>query len=116
MKFIRKPTVVEAIQWLGTNLKEVTQFIDGHPVDTSTKNAEDKWGVYETIVKRVGLTIETPYGYNQISIGDWVIRESNNDLYHCSPDVFKANYRKPNEENHATIPEPFDPRVSQRSI
>jgi hypothetical protein len=81
MKYRKKPVVVEAIQWTGTNVVELMDFvgtdltwIEGDPfVDTLEGDA---------------LTI---------SFRDYVIRGIQGEFYPCKPDIFEDSYEKVEE-------------------
>ena len=81
MKYRKKPVVIEAVQWTGTNEKEIFQFLDAKEITNS-----------------VGLTftgeieIETLEGKMTGSLNDWIIRGVKGELYPCKPDIFEATY------------------------
>ncbi len=87
MKFRKKPVVVEAVQWTGENLKEVTAFTGQHP-------SADKWTwkEYESVVVELGLKIFTLEGSHMASVGDWIIKGVKGEFYPCKPDIFDATY------------------------
>ena len=76
MKFRKKPVVIEAIQWLGTNYEEVCVFLG----DNDLPWVESK------------LRISTLEGVMEASEGDWIIRGVKNEIYPCKPDIFQATY------------------------
>lgn len=90
-KFRKKPVVIEAVQWTGSNLKEVLSFTGKHP----------KWGdwfscfeEYEKCVNDSGgiFKILTLEGTHNASPGDWIIRGVNGEHYPCKPDIFEKTY------------------------
>ena len=82
MKYRKKPVVIEAIQYNGTNLNEVlTLNSDG---SRDIQENEDSKGNY--------LMIPTLEGVMVASIGDFVIQGINKELYPCKPDIFKKTY------------------------
>lgn len=92
MSFYRKkPVIIEAIQWDGTNLKEVTQFLGIHP-------EKSKW--YDTFqdyvdhIKRKGdsFHIFSIKGNMTTNLGDYVIKGLDGEFYPCNPDVFQKTY------------------------
>lgn len=77
MKFRKKPVVIEAKQWLGTNADEMHDFIGNqmswHPI---TK----------------GLFIHTLEGVHAANAGDWIIKGIKGEFYPCRPDIFEQTY------------------------
>ena len=64
MKYVKKPVVVEAVQW----------FAEGdHPAVISG-------------------CIQTLEGQMRVSPGDWIITGVNGEHYPCKPDVFEKTY------------------------
>ena len=75
--YVKKPVVIEAVQWTGDNHQEVAKFIgipyplnDGNPV------------------------IQTLEGDMTASKDDWIIRGVKGELYPCKPDIFEASYQE----------------------
>lgn len=90
-KFVKKPVVVEAVQWKGDNLFEIITFTDGKP-DLTTRMAAEKWGDYEILVEREGFKIQTLEGMMSASVGDWIIKGVQGEFYPCKPDIFEQTY------------------------
>lgn len=86
-KFRKKPVVIEAIQWLGNNLKEVIEFTGLHE---SAKKWN--WEQYEKVVAEDGLKIFTLEGKMNADIGDFIIKGVKGEFYPCKPDIFIATY------------------------
>lgn len=80
-KFRKKPVVIEAVRYDGTNLKELENFVGG------LRYGE---GPYE-------IFIPTLEGMMQISVGDYVIRGVRGEHYPCKPDIFEKTYDKVEE-------------------
>ena len=84
MKFRKKPIVIEAIQFTGSNLFDCLRFM----------------GVPENVVNNPELhatdcpVIDTPEGCMTASPGDWIIRGVKNEYYPCKPDIFAATYEE----------------------
>ncbi len=85
--FCKKPVVIEAVQWLGTNLLEVIRFTGLHASATHFK-----WEEYEDLVAREGLKIFTLEGPLMASVGDWIIKGVKGEFYPCKPDIFASTY------------------------
>lgn len=114
MKYVKKPIVIEAVQWNGENLEEVITFLGG----ADTRN--DYFGnlyvtgknfVYQSIDSRmgctppqrnycqlpssnitIGFTIITLEGDMQASVGDYIIKDIKGEYYPCKPDIFEQSY------------------------
>jgi len=90
--FRKKPVVIEAVQFVGHNVAEVSTFMDSSPV-YGNKGA-DEW-----------LLIETLEGTMRADKNDWIIRGVKGELYPCKPDIFTATYDEvglPDEVDTAT--------------
>lgn len=87
MKFRKKPVVIEAIQWAGDNLREVIEFTGRHE---SAK--EWSWAHFEEVVANNGLKIFTLEGSLKASVGDWIIKGIQGEIYPCKSEIFEATY------------------------
>jgi hypothetical protein len=90
-KFVKKPVIIEAIQWTGKNLREVISFTDRLP-DNKSQHASMKWQEYEDLVARDGLKIFTLEGKMDAAAGDWIIKGVKGEFYPCKPDIFNMTY------------------------
>lgn len=79
-KYVRKPVVIDAVQWTGENIQEILDFA-GKAVLTIMK-------------KNQPFQIQTLEGKYTVSVGDWVIRGVKGEYYPCKPDIFKLTYKK----------------------
>lgn len=79
-KFRKRPVVIEAMQFDGTeeSAKAVLRWMN-------LPDASYRDGV-------TSLFIPTMEGVMTASAGDWVIRGVSGELYPCKPDIFKATY------------------------
>ena len=84
-RFRKKPAVVEAAQWTGENIAEVTRLL------SHTGGRFCFGGTVE---------IHTLEGVMTAQPGDWIIRGVKGELYPCKPDIFAATY-EPAEERPA---------------
>lgn len=82
MKFRKKPVVIEAVQFTGSNLFECLRFM-GEP-ESIVNNPE----LHATDCPVI-LTLE---GAMQTRPGDWIIRGVKGEYYPCEPDIFAATY------------------------
>jgi predicted RNase H-like nuclease (RuvC/YqgF family) len=86
-KYRKKPVVIEAILWNGTNLREIIDF-------TGLHHSAEKWTwkEYCDVVDREGLKIFTIEGSLNASIGDYIIKGVKGEVYPCKPDIFDMTY------------------------
>lgn len=83
-KYRKKPIVVDAIQWDGTNDGEIGGFIFG-----------DKNGMYiESKEDKIVMKISTLEGIMDASVNDYIIKGVNGEFYPCKPDIFEKTYTK----------------------
>lgn len=90
-KFRKVPVVVEAIQWTGTNLKEVLDFTGKHhKFDLWFSSFEH----YKEQVEKDGLKFKifTLEGTMTADVGDYIIRGVQGEHYPCKPAIFNATY------------------------
>jgi hypothetical protein len=80
MKYRKKPVIVEAIQWTGTNPNEIIEFC----------NKEREVAGFTRVGGR--LVISTLEGRMNASIGDYIIRGVEGEFYPCKPDIFDETY------------------------
>lgn len=86
-KWRKKPVVIEAMRWSGTNLPEILSFTGRH------SSAEKwTWAEYEAVVAKSGFKIFTLEGPHRVSVGDWIIKGVKGEFYACKPDIFEATY------------------------
>lgn len=89
-KFRKKPVVIEAMEYDGTNADQLIEFMGG----TKQANAETKTrpgpgrGVHQELV------IHTLEGDMSASLNDWIIRGVQGEFYPCKPDIFAATYER----------------------
>ncbi len=78
-KYRKKPVVIEAIQWTGFNIKEVSEFFGQ---DSDFGRHGGTWSI---------ITLE---GTMDTSIDDWIIKGVKGEFYPCKPDIFEQTYEK----------------------
>jgi hypothetical protein len=81
MKYRKKPVEIEAIQWTGDNLVEISQFMTNGRYDSKTQT----------------IQIETLEGTMSANIGDYIIKGVKGEFYPCKPDIFEQTYDKVGE-------------------
>lgn len=104
MKFRKKPVVVEAVQWNGTNVVEVYNFLENKNVETQYGVKTDGKNFYikfENGSCQLGtLMIKTLEGEHKASVGDYIIKGVNGEFYPCKPDIFLATYEEVIEDGN----------------
>ena len=85
MKYRKKPVIIEAIQFEDNSdrIIEIHEFMGG---DTIRVNYEDKDNPY--------LKIETLEGIMKASVGDYLLKGVNGEVYPCKPDIFEKTYER----------------------
>ena len=81
MKYRKKPVVVEAVQYTGSNFSTIKEFADG--CDRRVAMAFDDEVMIRTLE---GDMIARP--------GDWIIKGVHGELYPCKPDIFAETYEE----------------------
>ena len=80
--FRKRPVVIEAVQWTGRNVAEISIFTEG----------ESRLAHPDLIVPI--LVIHTLEGDHLASPGDWIISGIRNEFYPCKPDIFEQTYEE----------------------
>jgi hypothetical protein len=79
MKYRKKPVEIEAIQWTGRNLDEISFFV-GEALLPIERRPD-----YQ-------LKIKTLEGDHAVSINNFVIKGIKGEFYSCRPDIFEETY------------------------
>ena len=79
-KFVKKPVVIEAIQYDGANITEIETFVGGKLPTVMNSNKDTQ------------LVVSTLEGDMKVTKGDYVIKGINGEFYPCKPDIFKSTY------------------------
>ncbi len=88
IKYRKKPVVVEAIQWNGTNDLDIINFAAPAAYFFYDLDSQDKQDYHADLV------ISTLEGDMTASVGDYIIRGIDGQFYPCKPDIFKKTYEK----------------------
>lgn len=78
MKYRKKPVVIEAVQFDGTD--ESCDWLLPQLRDGSISRSFNK------------LYIKTLEGTMTADVGDWIIKGVNGEFYPCKPDIFEKTY------------------------
>lgn len=95
-KYRKKPIVIDAVRWTGTNIDEVLAIVNF----ATLPNNE---GYIKPGIGHVPLTgelsIPTLEGTMTAKPGDWIVRGVKGECYPIKPDIFEATYEQ--EPDHA---------------
>lgn len=83
MKYRKKPVVIEAIQWDGTNYEEICEFVNA----SLQRDARE---LYKG--EASNLLIQTLEGTMEARIYDYIIKGVKGEFYPCKPDIFAETY------------------------
>ena len=86
MRYRKKPVVIDAVQWTGTNHREMFDFLTDYQCTDQYMSAEGK--------VPGGLVIKTLEGEHLANIGDYIIRGVHGEFYPCKPDIFRKTYEE----------------------
>jgi len=92
MKYRKKPVEIEAVQWLGSNHREMFEFLGGTP-DEYISTSGDNFYIDHNKVQG-GLIIRTLEGEHIATIGDFIIKGVKGEYYPCKPDIFELTYEE----------------------
>ena len=81
MKYRKKPVVIEAVQWDGSNVDEVLGLT------LCSGSVRRGLGSQNSV-----LFIDTLEGTMRADRNDWIIKGVKGELYPCKPDIFAATY------------------------
>lgn len=82
MKFIKKPVIIEAVQWDGKS-------------STANSFIGESYGVdWEYVENSNDIEIPTFEGRMRCNKGDWVIKGIAGEFYPCKPEIFKLTYEQ----------------------
>ena len=90
MKFRKKPVVIEAVQWTGSNVDEVI----AHLLCTASFRRKDFTSVNGGVLPGGILLIDTLEGTMEANPQDWIIKGVKGEFYPCKPDIFAATYEE----------------------
>ena len=83
-KYRKKPIIIEAIRWSGSNVKEINIFTNKPP--QRILSWDDS--LNESVI------ISTLEGDMRAKKGDYIIKGINGEFYPCKPDIFKKTYER----------------------
>lgn len=96
-KYKKKPIVVEAIRWTGSNLEEIRNFVGSDLIEEYVELCDIKRTLKKMLVD---IAIDTLEGTMKVDYGDYIIKDVNNELYPCKPDIFEQTYEEVIEDGN----------------
>jgi hypothetical protein len=87
--------VVQAMQWTGDNLAEITGFLD-----------EDE---FNHLPHHETLVLDVVHEHGSARKGDWVVRDGDGHLMSCDPNTFAATHEETNADGGQVIVHPEYP-------
>lgn len=91
-KFRKKLVVIDALQWDGSNHRDMFDFLTGNKKKHEYMNTNGKTYYIDLAKVEGGLIIKTLEGEYTASIGDWIIKGISGEFYPCKPDIFELTY------------------------
>jgi len=80
MKYRKKPVIIDAIQYTGSNGYFIGEWSRSKVIERAGQ------------CKRAYLQINTLEGWMTAIVGDWIIKGIKGEFYPCKPDIFEATY------------------------
>lgn len=78
-RYTKRPVEIEALQWDGSNVNEVMNFMGWRNAEHDEMN---------------GLVIRTLEGNHSAGVGDFIIKGVKGEFYPCKPDIFGLTYEE----------------------
>ena len=85
-KYVKKPIVIEAIQFNGYNFGTVYDWVYNTNIYLDRKYSEECY--------KENFLVKTLEGDMNASIGDFIIKGVNGEFYPCKPDIFEKTYQE----------------------
>lgn len=96
-KFRKKPVVVEAVRWTGSNLEEIRNFVGSDLIEDCVELFDTKRELKKMLV---GIAINTFEGTMRVDYGDYIIKGVQGEFYPCKPDIFEQTYEEVIEDGN----------------
>ena len=90
-KYRKKPVVVEAVRWTGSNLEEIRNFVGSDLIEEYVELFDIKRTLKEMLVD---IAIDTLEGTMRVDYGDYIIKGVKGEFYPCKSDIFLATYEE----------------------
>lgn len=90
-KYRKKPVVIEAIQFTGSNHDEISEFAPGYFNEVHPDDRSDDPEVTAEIFDNLHST------WVGVKDGQWIIKGVKGEFYPCAADVFQQTYEAVDE-------------------
>ncbi len=87
-EYRKKPVVIQAVQFTGTNHDEVQDFAPGLFHEVHPDDRTDDPDITAEVMDELHST------WVGVKDGQWIIRGVQGEFYPCDPDVFSATYEE----------------------
>lgn len=95
-KYRKKPVVVEAVRWTGSNLEEIRNFVGSDLIEDCVELFDTKRELKKMLV---GIAVNTLEGRMRADYGDYIIKGVKGEFYPCKPDIFEQTYDEVIDDN-----------------
>lgn len=92
MKYKKKPVVIEAIRWNGSNMNEIENFMGEFFLGYEVLS-DAAWEVSKGI-PFTEIRIKTIDSVAKAVNGDYIIKGTQGEFYPCKPDIFELTYER----------------------
>ena len=99
MKFRKKPVVIEAFKYDGDLMNQSGEWYVPDWAVNAFKNSILYYDQLSSEEPPIELYIKTLEGQMHVSVGDWIIKGVNGELYPCKPDIFEKTYEQVESKN-----------------
>lgn len=93
MRYIKKPVVIEAVQFTRENIDKCVEFSQGNLEKITLPRCIN--GKMTGAIK----TLESGHGGQIVTEGDFIIKGVQGEFYPCKPDIFYETYEEFKEES-----------------
>jgi len=91
-EYVKKPIVIEAVQWMGDNEEEISPL-----------------GPNSMIFSGDNILIETREGTMMANLRDWIVKGIAGEVYPVKPEIFDATYEQVSPPSEEGAAEPATP-------
>lgn len=93
-KYVKRPVIIEAVQWTGKNISEIEYFVG---IDNCRRIASNSAPIgFELVIFTSKSNHYASKGDHYASIGDYIIKGIKGEFYPCKPDIFEQTYERVN--------------------
>ena len=93
MQYRKKPVIIEAIQWNGSNEQAIRDFV-GNPTLKVSRPPSQYEHDHDLTDDIINIFIPTLEGEMRADRNDYIIKGVKGECYPCKPDIFHLTYEK----------------------